>query len=199
MAAHSALGGDVRTLGAVPVHPDTSTIGVPAHVPVQVPAQKALTDARNVADGRESVPEQGAAAEQPRTAQSLLAESSFQDWTDTPDAERPLARTRARHASALFNAMKRFNVSLSRLAMMLGVADRQARKYLDGRAPVPTTIDDVLPSEMRAEFQRLRSSNNAAANFRAALAELEREGAPPDLIAEGHMRLGALAARGAKR
>lgn len=195
MAAHSADRDGIRTLDAVPVHPSTSTVGAPAQVPVQVPAPTN----RNSTDDRLSVPEQPSDAEQPRTAQSRLAESSFQDWSETPDAERPLARTRVAHASALFNAMKRFHISLSRLAMMLGVADRQARKYLDGRAPIPTTIDDVLPSELRAEFQRLRSGSNAAANFRAALAELEREGAPPELIAEGHMRLGALAARGARR
>lgn len=106
------------------------------------------------------------------------------------------------HAAALFETLKAFDVSKNRLADMVGVNEKQVRKWIEGLNPIPTTVVSAMPTDMAMDYlNRLSllkgpSMRSAADRFRHALSSLEREGASPELLAEGHMRLGAIAARG---
>jgi hypothetical protein len=168
----------------VPVQEDTCTPHAPAEVPAQMPAQEAEQDETD----QQPVPE--------RTSQSLRAEVAFHDWNESPEAERPLVRARIRHASALERVMKKHGVSKSRLALMLGLAERQVSKYLDGSKPIPTTIDDVLPDDMREEFVELRRDVDPVSAFYAGLEAIERAGAPPAVVLEGVRRLSTVKSPG---
>lgn len=136
--------GRTCTCGTVPVDPLTCTMHAPDPVPGQTPAQYSQPDARNCTAGRISVPE--------RSTESIRAEAHYQDWASVPFSERPLAATRSKHAAALDAARRARSVSIERLADMIGVTKRRAGKYLKGDVPIPTTILDALPVEIRADF-----------------------------------------------
>lgn len=137
-----------------------------------------------------------------RTRESVQAEQSYRDLSQVPPSQRPLASHRLMHAAALFETLKAFDVSKNRLADMVGVNEKQVRKWIEGLNPIPTTVVSAMPTDMAMDYlNRLSllkgpSMRSAADRFRHALSSLEREGASPELLAEGHMRLGAIAARG---
>ena len=138
-----------------------------------------------------------------RTEQSLRAEAAYQDWSEVPDAERPLAATRGAHASALFAVLKAHRLSIVGFADKIGVNERQARKYLEARAPIPSTIFDALPAaladDLLARIRALRGGPKTASDqFRAALSAVERDGASAELLAEGHRRLAMIIPRGGR-
>lgn len=197
MAAHRGPLDEERTNSALPVQSCTCNVHAPDLLPARKPSPlPEHAKPCNSAACRFRLPAQD--AEQPRTEQSRRAESSYKDWSDVPDVDRPLAQPRAAHAAALFSVLKEHDISILRFAGMLGVNERQARKYLEARAPIPTTIFDALPRTIGDDFaRRIRcgSGRSVADRFKAALAELELEGATDDLILEGHARLGALAGR----
>lgn len=178
-----------RTLQALPVRPVSPAPNVET-LPEQVGEDKS-------AECRFGLPAQ----EPERTAQSLRAETSYRDWADVPDMERPLAAPRAGHASALFAVLKSHGVSILRFAEMIGVNERQARKYLEARSPIPTTLLDALPLDMADDFaNRVRAARggqrkNATDLLRLGLAAAERDGIPRTAIDEGFRRLGVLSGR----
>lgn len=113
---------------------------------VQTTAQRTHQNTRNYAEDRFP------AAEQARTKQSVRSGEAYVDWTTRPPSERPLVATRGKHAAALFEMLRARSLSHERLADMIGVTKSVVQRYLSGKKPIPSTILDALPADMRAEF-----------------------------------------------
>lgn len=126
----------------------------------------------------------------------MRAEQSYRDWNDLADVLRPLVKTRPQHAAALFEVLREHGVSILRFAEMIGVNERQARKYLEAAAPIPTTILDALPRSMTRSFEArlraLREPTSAADELRAAIARAHREGITDDVALEAFAALGTI-------
>jgi len=99
-------------------------------------------------------------------------------------------------AAILHAVLRDHDVSNNRLADLLGVDEKQVRKYLDGRAHFPAAALLVIPTGIVDDFlSRLRTRRGARGGveqLRQALSALEREGAPGDVILEGVRRLSAV-------
>ena len=136
-----------------------------------------------------------------RSLESERAETAYVDWSTAPPSDRPLAAQRPALARILFEVLKAHGVSRLRLADMIGVNEKQVRKMLDGRAPIPMATLGVLPIEMALDFMdrivalRGGQKRSAADRMSAALAAVEREGAEDTLILDWFGRLGALSRR----
>lgn len=137
-------------------------------------------------------------ARTPRTDESVRAETSHRSPT-----ELPYALSRMQAAAVLHKVLVDHGVSQNRLADMLDVDEKQVRKYLDGRAHFPTAALLVMPSEMADDFiarlRALRGSRTSAVDrLRSALAELEADGATPEVKLEVFTRVGALPTKGTR-
>ena len=82
----------------------------------------------------------------------MKAEVAYRDWSSAPPTDRPLAAQRTVLAKILFEVLKAHDVSRLRFADMIGVNEKQVRKMLDGRSPVPMAVLGVMPIEMSIDF-----------------------------------------------
>lgn len=103
-----------------------------------------------------------------RTGTSLRAEAAYR-----PPTEHPFAKSRVRAAEALFEVMQEHDVSNCRLADILGVDEKQVRKYLDGRSHVPLAALALLPSDMASDLYE-RTVVRGGSPLKRAIAALRR-------------------------
>lgn len=127
-----------------------------------------------------------------RTNESLRAQAAYRAPT-----EHPFAVSRMQAATLLGEVMHDHDVSKNRLADLLGVDEKQIRKYLDGRAHLPMAALLVMPVGMSDDYMaRLRAARggtkSSAERFRFALAALEKDGASDALKLEAITRLSAI-------
>lgn len=197
MTSHRDAEANNRTSTMTSAHSCTCTVHAPDLTPAQATDKSpALTSEQahgcNSSACRFLTSERSA---EQRTEASLRAETSYRDWSEVADVDRPLARTRNAHARSLSAVLKAHHISQRRLAEMLGVDKRQVQKYVEGRSPIPTTLFDALPHAMVDDFaNRILDSRrlNAGDRLRAAIGALEQEGASDALILEAFGRLTAL-------
>lgn len=124
-----------------------SAVTCTVHAPDLRPAQ---SNVRNHAECRSPRPE--------RTPESVQAEQSYRDLSQVPPSQRPLASHRLTHAAALFETLRAFDVSKNRFADMVGVNEKQVRKWIEGLTPIQTTVIAAMPSDMGLDFlERLRA------------------------------------------
>lgn len=113
-----------------------------------------------------------------RTGESVRAESAYHDWSEAPPSERPLAAQRLAFAKILFHVLKSHGVSRLRFAAMIGVNEKQVRKMLDGRAPIPMASLGVMPTEMALDFTdavlAMRRGEGRSSLIQRAIEELGR-------------------------
>lgn len=182
----------VRTRSGLPVVPCTYARAAHEKLPAQ-------SDARNYAEDRVRLPAQG--AEHPsacRSQTSIVAAEAYRRWREIPYSERKLSRTRQAHAAALFRVTRAHGVTAADLGAVLEVAERQALKFLNGEAPIPTSIFDALPKDLAEDFAAAigrPGSSTAAEQLRRAIARAEREGVAESALMDAFARLGALSAR----
>jgi|GEM_PF-4209637 len=145
--------------GVRPVHSDTCT--------VQRPEQGSA----NPAAGRFPRPEQPIPAE--RTSASQLAEENFRE----PD-ELPSIVSRQRTAKALRDLLTTHRLTVTKFAAMHDVNEKQAAKWLDGRANYPAWGFDVLTDEMSdALYAAVRGGKQSGPNaLRSRVNRLDHAG-----------------------
>lgn len=128
--------------------------------PKRDPQRRAAQDAEHDStDCRNFRPEQPS-----RTDESHRAERAFQDWSQVPEADRPLQRHRAAHARVLSEWMTAHGISKSRFADMLGVDEKQVRKMLKMEKTIPSEVSSCIPKSLRRDYlDRLAELDGCAA------------------------------------
>lgn len=135
----SCENGSQRQIGTSGVRPEcSSTCTIHTHVRPERPETDA-TD--NSADGRFVRPERDVSPE--RTSASQIAELSYREADELPNVE-----SRMRVAKALRDLLATFRMSVTRFAALHDVNEKQASKWLDGRANYPAWGFDPLPEDM---------------------------------------------------
>ena len=134
-----------------------------------------------------------------RTSESQIAELTRRSTDELPKIE-----SRQRTAKVLRDLLARHDVSVTRFAAMHDVNEKQATKWLDGRANYPAWGFDLLPEEMSDElFANIREAKAGAvaksSPLKRALGWLRREGSMRDVFeAQQELLVIQMAKAGAK-
>lgn len=117
-----------------------------------------------------------------RTSESQIAEQNYCASDELPNIE-----SRQRVARAIRDFLARRSLTVTAFAAMHGVNEKQAAKWLDGRANYPAWGFDILSDEMSFDlFASIREAKGATAKWspmKRALGWLRRDGTKADVFA----------------